>query len=281
MSTDTTSTKIIGFATEYFTLWNLVEIKSYSEINGKHYHTSTNWNYTYVQNLSKDEAKAVNKVKARYNIEDPIIDESLRGVTSSFTKTQIASFPYTVFPFGKLQCQDIATSDDVWQLNRVLSGEGAIGNHTEYETSKPARRKALARRRLVELGELVRYDNEVRVWDEENYEWSDSYVTVKYMPKREYDNAMRALQSKYLHSDGDKVELSLQVVSSTGYDSAYGRVHIITFSNENGENYIYKGSTPPDISVDEFVKVKSTIKHNTYNSIKQTLIQRIKIIQPI
>lgn len=270
-------TKLIGFATEYFTLWNLAEIKRFEEINGIHTHVSTDWKYTYLQNLSKSEEQAIEKFKERYGYE-PEIDESLRGQTSSFTKTEMMMMPYTVFPFGKLQMVDILSADDVWQLNRVLSGEGAIGGHKEFNTLKPLKRKVLARKRLIELGEIIKFKHIGEKWDEKNGEWIQN-VELKYISKRDYNKLIEAKESKFYHENGEKVEINLKEVFRTGYNSSFGYVSIVTYENEVGHKYIYKGSSIPDLGEsEEFVTVKATIKHSEYRGIKQNMIQRVKVL---
>lgn len=269
--------KLIGFATEYFTLWNLAEIKRYEDINGIHTHVSTDWKYTYIQNLSKSEEQAIEKFKEKYNHE-PEIDETLRGQTTSFTKTEMMMMPYTVFPFGKLQMVEILSTDDVWQLNRVLSGEGAIGGPKEFNTLKPLRRKVLARKRLIELGEIIKYNHVGSKWDDKNCEWIDD-VNLKYISKRDYSKIIEAKESKFYHENGEKVEINLKQVFKTGYDSAFGYVSIVTYENELGHKYIYKGGSVPYLGEsDGFVTVKATIKHNEYRGIKQNMIQRVKVL---
>lgn len=276
--------KVIGFATEYYTLWSVAENKQYvtNPNTGEHIHVGTNWVYNYIQNLSKDEEQAIKKIAERYNISEDsvIVDEGLRGVTTrSFEKYIKICMPYTVFPFGKLKWMEIRTSDDVWQLKQVLEGNRSIGGHEEFNTLIPRKRKVLARQRLLELGEIIRFNHIGKVWDDEGEgNWEE--VPCKYMTKRDYENHLKAQASFHLHSEGDKVEVSLKCIHCTGYDSAYGFTSIITYENEKGEQYIYKGGTPPDIELgdDKFTKVKGTVKHGEYKGIKQTFLQRIKIV---
>jgi hypothetical protein len=275
MSVDSKSTRLIGFATEYFTLWNMAEIRRYEKINNLDVHVWTDWVYTYRQNLSKSEEQAIEKFKKRFGYH-PEIDDSLRGQTSSFTKTEREMLPYTVFPFGKLQMVNILESDDAWQLNRVLSGEGAIGHPKEFNTSKPLRRRVLARKRLIELGEIIKFKHLGDKWDDNKGEWINN-VQLKYISKIDYEHMIRVQRSSWLHENGEKVELSLQLVKKTGYESSYGYIYIIIYKTRGGQEYTYKGSTPPNIE-DEFTRVTATIKNGEYRQIKQNLIQRVKIL---
>jgi len=276
MSVESKSQKLIGFATEFFTLWSLVEIKRFDTINDVVTHVSTDWKYTYIQNLSKSEEEAIRKFKERFNYE-PQIDECLRGQTSSFTRNEVMLFPYTVFPFGKCQLMEIMKSDDVWQLDRVLSGPGALGHVKEFNTLKVLKRRVLARKRLIELGEIIKYKHTGDKWDDIEGEWIHN-VELKYISKRDYNKMIEAQQSRFYHENGEKVTLKLKEVFRTGYDSTYGYVSIVTYENEIGYKYIYKGSSIPDLGDgDDFVSVKATIKHNEYRNIKQNMIQRVKL----
>jgi len=270
--------KVVGFASQYYTLWNVSENKQYSNINGKYYHVGTNFVYTYMKNLSKDENEALKKVSKQYslNIDSIMVDEGLRGVTTrSFEKYIKILMPYTVFCVGRIKWLEISQSEDIWQLVQVYSGERAIGGYDEHNTSIPLRRKVLARRRLIELGELIRFDHTVKQWDD-NFE-QEVEVSKKYISKWDYSQMKKAENSYYLHTDKERVELCIKEVKRTGYDTAYGFMSIVTFENEIGENYIYKGSNPPNLEEESFTKVKATIKHEEYKGIKQTLIQRVKI----
>jgi len=68
MSVEAKNTKLIGFATEYFTLWSLTEIRRFEVINNVRTHVYTDWKYTYIQNLSKSESEAIIKFKKNINL---------------------------------------------------------------------------------------------------------------------------------------------------------------------------------------------------------------------
>jgi len=186
-------------------------------------------------------------------------------------------FPYTVFPFGKLQMVNILETDDVWQLNRVLSGPGAIGHPKEFNTSKPLRRRVLARRRLIELGEIVKFKHVGDKWDDRLGEWILN-VNLSYITKRDYDYKIKVQNSFFLHTEKERVGLELKEVRRAGYDSMYGYVSIVTYNDLEGNEYIYKGTTSPCFNEEGFTKIKATIKHEEYKGVKQTIIQRVKVI---
>lgn len=266
--------KVIGFASQFYTLWNVGEFHQYETVNGQHIHVGTRYTYNYIQNLSMDEGEAIRKVSERYGIKNPDVDESLRGISNkSFEKYIQKPMPFEVFPFGKCKWMDIETSNDTYQLKRVYFDGGGQGGNIEPKSNK-ARRMVLARRRLIQLGELVRYDNIGEKWDGEN--WID--LPLKYMTLRDFNQKLKVESSTYLHNDGEKVEISIQRVNSKSYETVYGTTYIVTYNDESGLEYIYKGSNPPYLKGDGFHKVKGTIKHNQYNGVKQTLIQRVKAL---
>lgn len=268
--------KVIGFASQFYTLWNVGEFPQYEMVNGQHVHVGTRYTYNYIQNLSMNEEEAIRKVSERYGIENPEVDESLRGIsTRSFEKYERKPLPFTVFPFGKLKWCDIESTNDVYQLKRVYFDRGGNGGSSEsFLTEK--RRMVLARRKLIQLGELVRCDNVVNeyiVETDENVE-----VKRKYMTLRDYNQKLKAESSEYLHKDGERLDLRIQRVNTISYDTVYGTTYIVTYNDEAGLEYIYKGGRPPYLKGEGFHSVKATIKHNEYRGIKQTLIQRIKAI---
>lgn len=265
----------IGFATQFYTLWDYhTEDQYYTDVKGQHHLGCVKHTYNYIKNISKDE----NKVSQLYPNIKP--NHELFGRNSSWEKTTKIEAEVTQFPFGKLIGCDIATSNDVWQLTRLYEGGKQIG----------ARRQVIARRRLLELGELVRYD-----WldcIDSKYEEGDcNYNIIRCMANRKYatkkqaieleiekDESTRKAATVYHHQDGEKVEVELKRIESFGFETQYGYCYICKFISRDLKVYFYKGSTPPNINEHEYTKVKCTIKHNEYNGEKQTLIQRSKVI---
>lgn len=126
---------IIGFATEYFTLW----------------HTETTPNgvwYNYVQNLSTSLENAIEKARELTKQEAIEVDRNLKGSESYFVSFKPAFESYQ-FTFGELVGEDIRTCNNVWQLKRAR-------NQEEGEE-----RQNFATARLIELGELVEADGEI------------------------------------------------------------------------------------------------------------------------
>jgi len=87
--------KVIGFATQFYTLWDYEAVPKYkTDSYGNHHQTGVNHNYYYIKNVSTD----IDKVKALFpNVE---IDTELKG-TSSFTKNEKMDLPEGYFWSGK------------------------------------------------------------------------------------------------------------------------------------------------------------------------------------
>lgn len=246
---------IIGFATQFYTLWDVQVQQHYSTINSQHYHTGTTYTNTYIKKI----AKSLDKVQTLYP--GVTIDESLRGLSRSFSTRIKIELPQTVFPYGQLEGALIMECTNVFQLKRLFE------NTDHYQHT--ARRRALARRRLIQLGELVKPDAKLNL--------SDKYINPTHL-KYVIERKQREDASGYFFNEGDKVQLTLRKVHSTGYDSAYGFVSIVTYQDSEDRLFYYKGSNPPNID-DEMVDVKCTIKHSEYKEVKQTLIQRVKVLE--
>lgn len=259
--------RIIGFTEVYYTLWvTYPPVKEF--INDREYRESQT--FTYVQNLSKDLAKAQDKVKNNPYLnagENFIIDLGLRG-HSSFTNygDVVTELNWYEFSFGKLRFKDIRISEDIWQLQRASEQED-----TEI-------RKALALNRLIDLGELVDYNGEIIHKD-----------TLKYR----LEKIEEFKDCGHFYKDCEKIEITVilekQFTFSTYFN--YNEVvnTVMVFRTNEGKILKYVGSAPPthylgdsftlDLNQDAlYLKLKATIKHTEYKGQKETRLQRIKIL---
>jgi len=86
---------VIGFATEFYTLWNMEITPMFKQDrNGNSWQTGTDYQYTYIKNISTD----LNKVKQQYpNTE---IDDELKGVSDRFY-TRSVKCQTSYIDFGK------------------------------------------------------------------------------------------------------------------------------------------------------------------------------------
>jgi hypothetical protein len=112
---------------------------------------------------------------------------------------------------------------------------------------------------------------------------------MKYISKEDYEYEMAKLakekahqqkvqESSFLHNDGDKVVVTVKKIAQFGFDTSFGYCTIQTLQTENGETYTYKGNSPMKLENNTLYTIKGTVKHNTYNGIKQTLLQRVKLV---
>lgn len=235
------SSYVIGFSGTFYCLWHYGK-----DVRG-------NYKHSYIKKISTD----IEKVKKLYP-EYPI-DMQLQGWSWSPKQSESTFIKPTdsQFTFGKQRGCEISTSDDIkalWSL--YLTVESGIG-----------RNKVYARRRLIELGLLVRYRN-----------GHSNYCSPAYAAKLEADKAGKGL----FYNNGEKVVLNVKWSRSFNYETQYGRVFVVEYLDTENRVFKYKGSTPPYFeNKDGFTTIKATIKHSNYKGQDETLIQRIQIIKPL
>jgi hypothetical protein len=111
----------IGFSTKYFTLWDVRNETEYSGSEGQYSYNVTK--FTYIQNLSLVEEKAIAKAKEKGCTQLGINDE-LRGRSGrSFEKrTPIEKvFELHQFTYGKYEGDDIRENTDISYLKWYFS----------------------------------------------------------------------------------------------------------------------------------------------------------------
>ena len=253
------NTLTLGFTSEYYTLWEVGEPeRKYTAgavVNGRF----TGDFYLvqkcfYVQNLSKNYDTALAKI-TELSGGKFAIDLGLRG-HSTFTRTidgsQGNDMPDHVFTFGQLKGQDIRAAVDVWQLNRAVRSE------------KGTRRRAIARRRLIDLGELVR-----SIFD------GDNWITPAHFRYLQEEQAKRQASGHHFEN-GKRITLKIKWIDGTSYDTQYGTVYIREYMTEDGKLVKYKGSSPISIDNTDFVTVTGTVEHSEYNGQPETRLKRMK-----
>lgn len=258
---------IIGFASQFYTLWSYEIVDQYSSndtVNGvSPMVIGQRIYYTYHKNISKDLAK----VKTIYP--ELEIDEELRGKSRSFWKS-LKVIPETgLMSFGMFAGWRIENMTDVWQLHRAMNSEPNL------------RSRVLARKRLIELGDLVYFPHmvEARPWECGNIvdlPFIKKYITVDQISAQLKSFEASKRKDGHWGTEGQRITIELKEVFSTGFESQYGMCYIVTLVDSDNRKFIYKGSTPPSTSKDEFIKLTGTIKHGSYRDEKQTLLQRIK-----
>lgn len=109
--------KRIGFASKFYTLWDVTEETVYRTVNDVHFASGTKTTFTYYQNLSTDLDKAISKAKSM-GVTILEVDEDLRGKTRSFSSVKNRDDIYTdeQFKFGKYEALQIEDCKDVKYL---------------------------------------------------------------------------------------------------------------------------------------------------------------------
>lgn len=253
----------IGFSTQYYTLWEVGEPQkrytSGATVNG----VFTGSYYmeqkcTYMQNLSKDYDIAVAKIE---ELSGGIygIDLDLRG-HSTFVRNcgnEGNDMPDHVFTFGKLIGQDIREAVDVWQLNRATKEE------------KGKRRRAIARRRLIDLGELVRNTSGIG---------EERYISPSHL-KFLKDQAFEQNANGHHFQNGKRITITVERIGGTSYETRYGVVFIEKYLTEDGKLLKYKGSSPLPAEYDNagFIMITGTVEHVMRDEQPETRLKRIKL----
>lgn len=123
----TTSKQIIGFASQYYTLWSYSrDVRYVTDVNGRHHPSYYQESYVFHKNISKD----IEKVKQLYpNLS---IDETLRGRDRSFDIKGSEDLTPELIKFGKYNgytINEIAEMD----FDYLLWLEGSCYNQATRE----------------------------------------------------------------------------------------------------------------------------------------------------
>ena len=262
----------IGFTNQYYTLWNV-------STPYKHYFDEYNWEMrvdkAYLQNLSQDLEEAKKKV-LKLN-EDYTIDLELRGEQGSrftvSTGVKGSDLKEFQFPLGRCEGDDIRTSEDTGALWNMYLKKSIWNNEVEAHSFKNlnpnwVRPCVYARRRLFELGAIIRYDGQYMT-----PEYKETYIQ-----KKEKEAVKEAAEAGHHFENGDKVELEIKEIDGFSFEGNFGTTFVRTYASKCGKLFKYMGASPKDVSNSEFEKVKATIKHDNYNNVAETKLQRIKLI---
>lgn len=273
-----TSGLIIGFSGTYYCLWSWQTETNYAMTSNYQYVAQGSYTkHYYIKRISTD----IEKVKQLYP-ELPI-DMGLHGQKWEVSGVGVKKrevLPHDVFPYGFrcegeriMECSEVKY---VWAL--YLSSQTGIG-----------RSKVYARRKLVELGLLVPYKTErkhiVKEWDYnidaavetgEVITIRSSFCSPAYAAKLE---AEKVMQRGHFLVEGKRAKLMLKKVRSFSFETKFGICHVVEFVDAENRVFKYKGSTPPQISNEEFEQVEAGIKWGEYKGQNETLIQRVKVLE--
>jgi hypothetical protein len=171
--------QIIGFATQFYTLWNYEAVPQYkTDSYGNHHQTGIEHKYYYCKNVSTD----LDKVKALFpNVE---IDTELRG-TSSFTRNEKLDLPENYFWYGKYAgklIDEVLDSDFnycLWSAENY--NMPYITNHPKYiahfEAIAKAKQDEINSKELLKIGDVVELEftrNGYNANDEFTECWTDA-----------------------------------------------------------------------------------------------------------
>jgi hypothetical protein len=100
-----------------------------------------------------------------------------------------------------------------------------------------------------------------------------------------YHRAMEASQprhvnpSKHLHSEGDKVTVSLMITGSQQFEGQFGVTTLISFKDSEGNSYKWFASGGISVVVGDEVTIKGTVKKNeVYKDTASTVLTRCKFV---
>ena len=221
--------KIIGFATQFYTLWDYEAVPQYkTDSYGNHHQTGVNHNYYYIKNVSTD----IDKVKTLFPSVE--IDTELRG-TSSFTRNEKLDLPENYFWGGKYAGKLI---DDILEVDFkycLWSAENYnmpyITNHPKYiahfEAIAKAEQAEINSKELLKVGDVVELeftrngynaDKEyTECWTEANY--NDVEIAVNCNGVKPvsgmYPYLMPVINGKAQKTKGKKLTVTVMEVLET------------------------------------------------------------------
>ena len=222
--------QVIGFATQFYTLWNYEAVPQYkTDSYGNHHQTGIEHKYYYCKNVSTD----LDKVKALFpNVE---IDTELR-VTSSFTRNEKLDLPENYFWAGKYAGKLIDEIIEIDFKYCLWSAENYnmpyITNHPKYiayfEAIEQKNRLDIENAQTVKVGDVVELEfvrNGYNADDEYKECWTEARLGeteiavccggVRLVDGR-YPYLMPMINGKTQKTKGKKIEVKVTEVFNTG-----------------------------------------------------------------
>lgn len=221
--------KIIGFATQFYTLWDYEAVPQFkTDSYGNHHQTGVNHNYYYIKNVSTD----LDKVKALFpNVE---IDTELRG-TSSFTRNDKLDLPENYFWGGKYAGKLI---DEIMEIDFkycLWSAENYnmpyIINHPKYiahfETIEKSKQDEINSKELLKVGDVVELEftrngynadeEHTECWTEANYNGVEIAINCNGVKQVSgmYPYLMPVINGKAQKTKGKKLTVTVLEVLET------------------------------------------------------------------
>lgn len=268
----------LGFTNQFYTLWNVVTTTEYTAgmvLNGQF----TGGSYTkvkpnFIQNLSRDYNQALLKIKKYANDRNKYWVEDL-GLKGEVVFIPMGNQPFIQptyeihqFTVGKFTGCDIRTCEDIWQLDRAMKNE------------KSVRTRVLARRRLIELGHLVKH-----FWIEEEQFWNQydalmiKNIKHNYATKDKIQELKKEQESKECNghhfNNNEKIQIKIKLINKYSFESKFGTTFVREYITPDNKAFKYMGGNPIEISDIDFVEIRATTKHDNYIGQPQTKLLRI------
>lgn len=224
--------QIIGFATQFYTLWNYEKQPKYTtDAYGNHHCSGIDHKYYYIRNISID----LDKVKLLFpNVP---IDDELRGKTSNWERNEKLDLPENYFWAGKYAgklVDDIMESDFQYCLLSSQNYSGAtsryIQNHPKYiahfEAIEKAKQDEINSKNLLKVGDVVELEftrNGYNLDDCTNIGWTtanlgDVEINIKCYCKAiygMYPYLMPIINGKAQRTKGKKLTVTVTEVVET------------------------------------------------------------------
>lgn len=223
--------QIIGFATQFYTLWNYSQEPTYqTDAYGKHHCTGIKHIYSYIKNISTD----LDKVKATYPT--LVIDESVKGKTNSFDYYAKQDLPENYFWAGKYAGKLIDEIIEIDFKYCLWSAENYnmpyITNHPKYiayfEAIEQKKRIDIENAQTVKVGDVVELEfvrNGYNADDEYKECWTEARLGETEIAvccggvrlvEGMHPYLMPMINGKTQKTKGKKIEVKVTEVFNTG-----------------------------------------------------------------
>lgn len=190
----------------------------------------------------------------------------------------IPSNPY-LFPFGPFRGQDmrsIPLERNYWTGSSEVSALSYLST-VLYSPNTSPRHKVVARRRLIEAGELVRVDGR---WVKRY-----SFEHMDFLDRQKRAAAGFPLEGAHGHfgKQGERVSLEAVVDSTFSFNtpsfSGYGTTAtlVVKFLSRDGKLYTYKGAVNHGLNPGDVVSLQGVVKHGEYKGKPVSYLQRVKV----
>jgi len=230
--------KIIGFATQFYTLWDYEAVPQYvTDVYGKHFQSGVEHKYYYIKNISTD----IEKVKELYP--DVAIDDGLRS-TRSFTRNEKLDLPNNYFWAGKYAgrlIDEIMETDFqycVWSAENY--GNPYITEHPKYiahfEAIEKQKQAEIDSAQTLKVGDVVEIEfvgngynadeNYRECWTEGRY--GDTIIKMLCSGVKPingmYPYLMPIINGKAQRTRGKKLTITVTEVLNISISSYWGQV---------------------------------------------------------